>query len=216
MPKKTAKKKTLKAKTGAGKKVTAPMNYKTEVEDTFDTLVAQGKTYGTVLSPPNVYSDKRGDIINIINRPVGSAVLITSEANTVRANHYHKEDAHLCYVVSGSVHYYERPVGSTKKPEYTLIKAGQSFITGPNVEHAMKFTERTMFLTLGALSRTPSEYEKDLVRLVKPLAVPMVVTAEGVAALRSTPDTAATPPAPAPESAGAPDTNTNAQPPAVA
>lgn len=139
---------------------------------TFDKLVAEGSAYGTVLAAPKTFTDARGTISNILTAPCGSVVLITSEPNTVRANHWHKEDAHLCYVVSGSVHYYERAVGSTDLPDYVHIKAGQSFITGPNREHAMKFTERTVFLTLGKLSRTPKEYEADLVRLTIPLASP--------------------------------------------
>lgn len=172
--KKAAKKvtkKSTKAKTIS--RIAAPRepdSYKT-----FDRLVDIGSTYGTVLDLPHQYKDDRGIITNVLTQPCGSVVIITSEPNTVRANHWHKEDAHLCHVLSGSVHYYEREVGSTREPDYVLVKAGQSFITGPNREHAMKFTERTVFLTLGKLSRTPKEYEADLVRLATPLARPSAV-----------------------------------------
>lgn len=116
------------------------------------------------------HTDDRGSIFNIMHEPIGALALITSKKNTVRANHYHKEDAHLCYVVSGSIEYYERPVGSNEPATKFIVKAGEGMYTGPNVEHAMYFPEDTTFLTLGRLSRTPDEYEKDLVRLSTPLA----------------------------------------------
>lgn len=168
------KKKGKAKKTAAAVVAAAVVN---PVNQTFEQLLRQAFESGSpVVGNPHaeMYSDARGDIINVVTKPVGSVVLITCKPNTVRANHWHREDAHLCYVVSGSVHYYERPLGSKLDPTYTLIKAGESFITGPNVEHAMKFTEETVFLTLGKLSRTPAEYESDLVRLTEPLARPSV------------------------------------------
>lgn len=168
-----------KKKTKAAKKTTKRVTAKKAVtliafkptpqEQTFKELLHTAKVNDyPVLQAPHKHVDERGVITNILNKPVGSVVLITTKANTVRANHWHKTDAHVCYVLKGSVHYYERPVGSTAEPRYTLVKVGQNFITGPNVEHAMKFTEETEFLTLGLLSRTPAEYEDDLIRLQEP------------------------------------------------
>lgn len=188
--KKTAKK--TKSKSTAVKKSVLPL--KTPIDQTFDDLLTRSRLYGSpIVDISNVYQDARGDIINIVNKPVGSVVLITSRANTVRANHWHKTDSHLCFVLKGSVHYFERPVGSKEKPSYKLISAGQAFITGPNVEHAMKFTEETTFLTLGKLSRTPSEYEADLIRLKVPLAIPDAPKAASTA----TPEPVTKPDAPA-------------------
>lgn len=131
-----------------------------------------GETPDSPLREPSAptHTDTRGFIFNVCNAPVGSAVVITSKKGSVRANHYHKEDSHLCFVVSGGIDYLERPVGSLDEPKKFHYAAGQSFFTGPMVEHAMKFTEDTVFLTLGELSRRPEEYEADLVRLEKPLA----------------------------------------------
>ena len=113
------------------------------------------------------HTDDRGSIFNIIHNPVGAVAIITSKTDTVRANHWHREDAHLCYVISGSIEYYERPVGSKVEPRRFVIKSGEAFYTGSRMEHAMHFLEDTVFLTLGRLSRTPTDYENDLVRLTE-------------------------------------------------
>lgn len=99
-----------------------------------------------------------------------SALIITSKKGSVRANHYHKTDWHFCYVLSGSIEYFERPVGSNRKPKRSLFKAGDMFFTPPMVEHTMLFPEDTVFLTLSGNPRNPEAYEKDLVRveLIKP------------------------------------------------
>ena len=142
---------------------------------------------------PTPFTDDRGKIINIANAPVGSAVLITSKKGTTRANHWHRIDAHLCYVVSGQIEYYERPVPEPENlPPFVILAphessiptsvtsashitkhiftAGEAFFTGSNVEHRMDFPMDTTFLTLGRLSRTPEEYEEDLVRIDVDLA----------------------------------------------
>ena len=94
-----------------------------------------------------------------------SAVLITSAEGTLRANHYHKTDWHYCYVLEGKIDYYHRPVGDTAAPEKIMIGKGVMFFTPAMVEHAMVFTQDTVFLTLGGNPRDQESYERDLVRV---------------------------------------------------
>lgn len=110
------------------------------------------------------FADERGSIQPLIEAEVRSALLIHSKKGTVRANHYHRTDWHYCYVVSGAVEYYYRPVGSREPPRSVLVKAGQLFFTPPMVEHAMKFPEETVFLALSRNPRDQGSYEADLVR----------------------------------------------------
>ncbi len=120
---------------------------------------------------PKVFRDARGDIIPLVDDTVmRSALLITSKKGAVRANHYHKTDWHFCYVLSGEIEYFERPVGSKRKPKRMTFKQGDMFFTPPMVEHTMLFPKDTAFLTLSRNPRNPAAYEKDLVRveLVKP------------------------------------------------
>ena len=114
------------------------------------------------------YEDERGSILSLVSLEdpaIGSAVWITSKKGSIRANHYHKKDWHYCYVVSGSIEYYYRPVNDQQKPEKLVINSGDVFYTPPMVEHAMVFPEDTVFLTLGGGTRSQEDYEEDLVRI---------------------------------------------------
>jgi uncharacterized RmlC-like cupin family protein len=115
------------------------------------------------LHPP--YADPRGAIQPLVDMDMKSCVLISSTAGSVRANHYHRTDWHFCYVLSGAIEYYHRPVGSTAAPQHVTVRAGQLFFTPPMVEHAMVFPEETVFLTLGRNSREQEVYEEDVVRI---------------------------------------------------
>jgi quercetin dioxygenase-like cupin family protein len=124
----------------------------------------------TIVPLEKPFVDARGSIQPLVDVDMKSALMISSKKGSIRANHYHKSDWHYCYVVSGSIDYFERPVGSKDAPKKITVKAGQLFFTPPMVEHAMKFPEDTVFLTLSRNKRDPAHYEDDLIRteLVKP------------------------------------------------
>lgn len=115
------------------------------------------------LPPP--FADARGEILPLVDVPMKSCVLISSRRGAVRANHYHRTDWHYCYVLSGRIEYWHRPVGGKAAPERVCIEAGQMFFTGPMVEHAMVFPEDTVFLAFGRNSRAQEVYEADVVRV---------------------------------------------------
>jgi quercetin dioxygenase-like cupin family protein len=119
----------------------------------------------TAVSLPSGFHDERGSIQTLLNQHNGSVVAIDTVPGVERANHYHKEDYHYCYVVSGSIIYYERPVGSTQIPMMAKYSAGEMIYTGPMIEHCMYFEEPTVFITLGGGTRKQEDYELDLVRI---------------------------------------------------
>lgn len=108
-----------------------------------------------------VYEDVRGKIVTINQ----NTLFITSNPGAIRANHWHRNSGHLCFVNKGEIWYAERPVGSKEKPTTYIIQEGESFWTGPNIEHVMKFGTYTEFICLSTGCRSQEEYEKDLVRL---------------------------------------------------
>jgi dTDP-4-dehydrorhamnose 3,5-epimerase-like enzyme len=112
------------------------------------------------------FVDPRGAIQPLVDLPMESCVLIESKKGTVRANHYHKTDWHFCYVLSGQIDYFHRPQGSNSKPEKVTINKLQMFFTPPLVDHAMVFTQDTVFLTFGRNSRAQEVYEADVVRII--------------------------------------------------
>jgi quercetin dioxygenase-like cupin family protein len=111
------------------------------------------------------FADSRGSLQPLVDASVGSAVLISSKKDAVRANHYHRTDWHYCYVVKGSIEYFHRPTGSEQEPQRILVTTGQMFFTPPMTDHAMVFPEDTVFLTLGRNPRDQESYEADVVRI---------------------------------------------------
>ena len=111
------------------------------------------------------FVDLRGSIQPLVDLPMESAVLIQSKKGAVRANHYHHTDWHYCYVLSGGIDYYYRPVGSKDKPKLCHIKTGETFFTPPMLEHAMVFTADCDFICLGRNPRDQETYEGDITRV---------------------------------------------------
>ena len=111
------------------------------------------------------FEDVRGSIQPLVDEMMKSAVMISSRKGSLRANHYHKTDWHYCYVVSGCMEYFHRPTGSAGEPECLVVNAGEMVFTPPMVDHAMKFPEDTVFLTLSRNPRHQDAYEADVVRV---------------------------------------------------
>jgi quercetin dioxygenase-like cupin family protein len=114
---------------------------------------------------PPAFLDARGSIQPLPFASVNDVAIISSKRGAVRANHYHRTDSHHSYVLSGSLEYVYRPVGSTEPPTRKVIKAGELFFTPPMVEHAMVFLEDTVFLNLSNNNRDHDNYEADVVRI---------------------------------------------------
>ena len=110
------------------------------------------------------FIDNRGSIQPLVDVLMKSAVMIHSKAGSLRANHYHKTDWHYCFVIYGKINYYHRELNSNKDPELLVVEKGSMVFTPPLIEHCMKFTEDTLFLTLSRNPRDQETYEADVVR----------------------------------------------------
>ena len=114
---------------------------------------------------PSPFVDSRGSIQPIVGGDFKAAQIITSQAGTVRANHYHREDSHHMYILEGEFEYYFRPTGSDQEPECVVVKAGEMVYTPPMYDHAVKFTADTTFINFASNDRDQSTYEDDIVRI---------------------------------------------------
>ena len=119
----------------------------------------------TVVKLEKPFIDGRGKIQPLVDMMMKSAVLITSNKGSLRANHFHKTDWHYCYVLSGCIEYFHRPTGSDEKPQIIEIQEGEMVFTPPMVDHGMRFPEDTTFLTLSRNPRDQESYEADVVRI---------------------------------------------------
>jgi oxalate decarboxylase/phosphoglucose isomerase-like protein (cupin superfamily) len=120
---------------------------------------------GPMVSLEAPHEDARGAIQPLVDLPMDSAMLITSKRGTVRANHYHRTDWHYCYLLSGEMEYHYRPHGSDEPPRMVVVRKGQMVFTPPLLDHAMRFTADTVFLTLSRNPRDQASYEADVVRI---------------------------------------------------
>ena len=114
------------------------------------------------------FTDERGEIIKLLDdgkTTIKSVLLIKSKKGAIRANHYHKEDAHYAYMVYGSMEYTEQPIDGNGKKETVVVKEGDLVYTPPMVAHAMHFLEDSAFLALALKSRHQEAYESDTVRV---------------------------------------------------
>ena len=112
------------------------------------------------------FKDERGAIQNLLNASINGAAIITSKAGSVRSNHWHREDFHYLYVVSGSMEYYERDVGALNYSNQTplIVCAGQMVFTPPNKVHKTIFIEDTVLLSFSKRNRDHVSHEEDVVR----------------------------------------------------
>jgi len=110
-----------------------------------------------------IVDDPRGLIESICHEPVNSIIAIYSKAGSIRSNHWHRTDWHICYVVSGRMEYYERPVGE-KAVSHKTVLAGEWVRTEPYMEHTTVFPVDTQLLCFARNIRDEDTYTADLVR----------------------------------------------------
>jgi oxalate decarboxylase/phosphoglucose isomerase-like protein (cupin superfamily) len=120
--------------------------------------------------PDDSFKSAAGVIDNLRHGGLpGTVSVLYCVAGSVRANHYHKEDEHWLYVVDGEVEYYERAIGETELPPVQRFYEREMFYTPPMREHAMRFPEGAVLVSMSSRSRTHEEHEADVVRLERPM-----------------------------------------------
>lgn len=112
---------------------------------------------------PQFFQDERGTISNIADGQLGDVAVITSEKNAIRANHVHKEDWHLSYLLNGSMCYTWKD--EDEKQESVIVSPGQMVYSPPGTPHKMIFTEMSTFIAIAAKNRSAEDYEQDTQRL---------------------------------------------------
>jgi dTDP-4-dehydrorhamnose 3,5-epimerase-like enzyme len=114
---------------------------------------------------PQIFNDDRGSIINLADGALGDVAIIHSKKNAIRANHYHRDDWHLCYLLEGKFQYEWFSI-EDKNLFSTTILPGELIFTPKLVAHRLQFLEPSKFITISKLSRITDKYESDTVRLL--------------------------------------------------
>ena len=113
------------------------------------------------------FQDDRGTITDIFHHiSVNSACIITNTPGAVRANHYHELTTQYTYVLSGSLDYYSKPVGSTEPANVITAGPGDMIISEPNEIHAWRTgAEGCTLIAFAQGPRGGEDYENDTVRV---------------------------------------------------
>ncbi len=108
------------------------------------------------------FEDERGTITNILQEPVANIALITSKRGTVRSNHWHKEDHHWIFVLSGSVQYSERNLDGSGVTHQVFSK-GDRFFTPALKVHRVTFLEDSVILSMSKNAQTQEQHDLDCI-----------------------------------------------------
>lgn len=113
------------------------------------------------------FIDDRGDITRVLDceSPIVSILSVTSKQGSIRSNHYHKKDTHYCYLVSGKMEWFEKPVEG-REIESAILGPGDMVFTPAMTIHAVRFLEDSVFLTFATEPRNQADYESDTVRVI--------------------------------------------------
>lgn len=113
-----------------------------------------------------INQDGRGSIIKVLEGKITSVLVIPSKKGAVRANHYHKKDAHYVYMLSGRMRYTVKDLTKKRaRKQSVILKASDLVYTPPMVAHAMEFLEDSVFLALTTERRDQKHYENDTTRI---------------------------------------------------
>ena len=114
---------------------------------------------------PQIFEDARGEIRNLADGSIGDVAIITSNSGAVRANHFHNEDWHLCYLVSGEMEYYWSTSIENYQFQSVRVKSKEMVFTPAKTPHKIVFSENSVFLSISKLSRISENYERDTIKL---------------------------------------------------
>ena len=125
-----------------------------------------------IIKSSNPFVDARGRIDNYdMIFPVNMANIITSKANSIRANHYHPEQLQQCLLVSGKYISVFKDLTNTNSLVLSqVIRAGDLSVMPPMVAHTMIFVEDCVFVNLVPGNRDHDKFGEHTVpfMLVKP------------------------------------------------
>lgn len=116
-----------------------------------------------IINSKLISKDNRGKFISLLDDKIKNLSYLVSDKNTIRSNHYHLNDWHYIYVISGSIHYIFKGLNE-KKLKYIHVQKGQTIFTPNNEIHTTYFSVKTEMIVANGQDRKKNTYEKDLIR----------------------------------------------------
>lgn len=121
--------------------------------------------YIKILDPDFFFSDKRGQLVQLIHEGYRQVNYILSYAGETRGGHYHSQNKELFYVISGRLELDVKPVNQTSNSsERYIFGAGSMFEVPENIEHSFQFIETTSLISMYSQGVELVSGEKDILR----------------------------------------------------
>lgn len=110
------------------------------------------------------FSDDRGSITDVLDKPISHVGLITFIKGAVRAKHYHKQSTQYDYIVNGKIRLVVcKPDGSEREDH--VLEAGMATEVPPGIVHTYIAQEESSMIDITTLSRADNGYEEDTIRV---------------------------------------------------
>jgi quercetin dioxygenase-like cupin family protein len=109
-------------------------------------------------------TEERGRIVQVADGDYKTVFVIESKKGAKRANHWHKTDTHVMYLISGKARYVE--TGTDQSFGYVvdrIVGPGDSITTVANVPHAMEFLEDSVMVVCSTSPRDEKTYLAEIV-----------------------------------------------------
>jgi len=113
-----------------------------------------------------VFSDSRGEILDILEEKVSHIGMITFKQGAVRGNHYHKSSTQYSYVLNGRIQLFISDINSKYKRKI-ILREGALTIISPKIIHTYKALTDAKILDMTTFDRKGRGYEKDTFRILQ-------------------------------------------------
>lgn len=116
------------------------------------------------------FTDERGPMSYLtdseVKFPISEVFWIDSKKGAIRANHYHKKDQHVMYLVSGQLEYITKDMRVENAPvEKVVVNPGELIVSPSMIAHKVRFLEDSLIVCITSEPRDRAHYEDDTVRL---------------------------------------------------
>lgn len=110
------------------------------------------------------FSDDRGIITDVLDKPISHVGLITFTQGAIRAKHYHKVSTQYDYIVSGKIRLVVCMPDGREREDH-ILESGMATEVPPGVVHTYIAEEDSSMIDITTLSRADNGYEEDTVRV---------------------------------------------------
>lgn len=110
------------------------------------------------------FSDDRGSITDVLDKPISHVGLITFTKGAIRAKHYHKQSTQYDFILSGKIRLVVCMPDGTDREDH-LLEAGMATEVPAGTVHTYIAEEDSSMIDITTLSRADNGYEEDTIRV---------------------------------------------------